>query len=754
MKRYINLLSILLAPLLFTVCEDSGNGNIVGSLDHDISSVKVSAPEILANGISTTTIQATVYNKDGLPTEGMKVIFEATLGTIDEFLLTGPNGRVSTTLTSIASTMDLVSEVTATVVDTSFESLGKRNSQIPYIVDLTVPGYSQDSGIPDQLEKTADNTAKIYINLIGVTMSVDVENDMLPADGLSETTISVKLRETSSQKVIDNALLGLSAKHGIIEGNAYTDNRGITEVALQAAQSAANDTVCVEYGNKIAKCIYVQYKTTQLSLSSDRVQTPADGESVIKMTATLVTHDNTPVMDAKINFATSDGIIEGFSYTNKLGHATVDLVSAKEPNNSVMVTCRFLAQSDTMQVAFVQTLENQPYSIIIDADPNFIWVKETGNLEQATITATILGITGEPVGNDIGVTFTILNGPGGGEALEPASGSPLVTSVVQTVNGRAQAYLRSGIRSGTVRIRAELVDYPGVSAQTTNIVIRSGPPYMWIDPNDVNNVISRATLLVETGKFNVAFANPMEEIKISAVFGDKYNNPVEEGTAVYFTTTGGVITSDALTNDKGQTSVIIQNGNPFPYLTSDDPNLMTSCCVPNPNDESVDIDLTIPDFEGSLVQNTLGTFDENDGVPVIMAYTWGQDQDNSRVKVWITGLMVYSVGVREFTATTNRDTLDIGESALITIRIYDMHGNPVAAGSSLTVSATNGAVAESNLMPSRDRYGFGSTYFSTQITNNLKPGEDEPGNSVITISLDSPNGSGKISLSIYMTLNN
>ena len=754
MKRYINLFIIFLAPLLFTVCEDSGNGNIVGSLDHDISSVKVSTPEILANGISTTTIQATVYNKDGQPAENMKVIFEATLGTIDEFLLTGANGRVTATLTSIASTMDLVSEITATVVDTSFESLGKRSAEIPYTVDLTVPGYSQNSELSDQLKKAADNTAKIYINLIGVTMSVDIENDMLPADGLSETMISVKLRETSSQKVIDNALLGLSAKHGIIEGNAYTDSRGITEVALQAAQSAADDTVCVEYGNKLAKCIYVQYKTTQLSLSSDRVQAPADGESVIKMTATLVTHDNTPVTDAKINFATSDGIIEGFSYTNKMGQATVDLISAHDPNSSVMVTCRFLAQSDTMQVAFATTLENQPYSIIIGSDPNFIWVKETGNLEQTTITATILGVTGEPVGNDIGVRFTILNGPGGGEALEPTSGSPLVTSVVKTVSGQAEAYLRSGIRSGAVRIRAELVDYPQVSAQTTNIVIRSGPPYMWIDPGNVNNVISRATLLVETGKFNVAFANPMEEIKISAVFGDKYNNPVEEGTAVYFTTTGGVITSDALTNDKGQTSVIIQNGNPFPYLTSDDPNLMTSCCVPNPNDESVDIDLTIPDFEGSLVQNTLGTFDENDGVPVIMAYTWGQDQDNNRVKVWITGLMVYSVGVREFTASSDKNSLDIGETATIAIRLYDMHGNPVAAGSSLTVSATKGAVSESNLMPSRERYGFGSTYFVTQVSNNLKPGEDDPGNSVVTISLDSPNGSGKISLSIYMTLNN
>ncbi|MDZ7342407.1 MAG: hypothetical protein ONB27_13705, partial [candidate division KSB1 bacterium] len=314
------------------------------------------------------------------------------------------------------------------------------------------------------------------------------------------------------------------------------------------------------------------------------------------------------------------------------------------------------------------------------------------------------------------------------------------------------ATIRAGTRSGTVQIQAELVDYPQVVAQTTNIVIRSGPPYMWINPANANDVIPHATLAIENGKHNVAFGNPIQEIKITGYFGDKYNNPVEEGTAVYFTTTGGFITSDALTNNKGQTSVILQNVNPFPMLVSQDPNQLTALNIPNPNVDTLKLNVSIPDFEGGLVFNSNGTFYENDGVAVLLAYTWGQDQNGKPIKVWATAQVVYSVGVKVFDVRCDSTELKVGNSATIRIRLYDSNGNPVAAGSSLTVTTSAGELSESNLMPSADRYGYGQTSFQVSLKNNLDPTKDKETVATVKIKLDSPNGTSSRSVDIKLKI--
>ena len=473
-----------------------------------------------------------------------------------------------------------------------------------------------------------------------------------------------------------------------------------------------------------------------------------------KSTATIQvvvkqTTSNIAVTGHLIGFVTDNGKIPNTATTDNQGVATTTFTSSKQPGTAtVTASCGTLSQ--TVKVYLFDNFAN---SILLTSEYNFIWVKGTGHIQQTIITAKVLGVTGQLVTNEYGVKFRIVNGPGGGERIEPSTGSGLETSVIRTVNGKAEAKFLSGTISGAAQIRAELVDHPQVNAQTTNIIIRSGPPYIWIDPANINNVISHMTLAVEPGKHNVAFGNPIQEIKITAYLGDKYNNPVENETVVYLTTTGGYITTNAITCEKGQVSVILQNVNPFPYLVSQDPSQLTALNIPNPNNDifndSLKLPIVLPDFEGGEVINSIGTTKENDGMAVILAYTWGHDQSGNAVKIWATARVIYSVGVAKFTAVTNKSELAIGESATISIRVYDHNGNPVAAGSSLNVSTTAGELSDSNLMPSADKYGFGTTFFSTQLLNNLKP-DDEPAQAMVKISLDSPNGTGKISIPINL----
>lgn len=938
MKRFVVGVSLIMALLGGINCDESGD-HIISSRDHDIKTAQATQPSILANGISTTEITATVINKNKTAAPNMRVHFKTTHGTIDEQAVTDANGIARATLTSEASEQDIIAAVTAIVVDTVLTPLNKAMNG-PFQVELQVTGFEAKTRALRKNARQQDSEATIYVKFLGVTLSAEIEETVLPADGTSETDVMVKLRETTNLKVITNAEIRLLLTHGTIKSIIQTDDQGIATTALRAAKKATIDTLVIEYGNKITRKLGINFVIPKLELNPKKARILADGESKVQMIAILLTQQNNPIPGAKIKFSTSAGIIAESALTDELGQAKANLISAREPDSSVKVIARFLTLRDSASISFgavdvrsitmqssdepllrdgiskktvtvyaknllglpventainlktdvgsvpetivtdqqgkatfeyvadagitditatitanvgsiqafqqikllgvtinisatpdsipadgkstssvrvelkqtsshvaigkypltfstnlgtipvnaltddqgvavttftssvtagtasvkvncgllnktvtIYLFDNYPNSILLTAEPNFIWVKETGHIQQSILTATVLGVTGQPVHDNYGIKFKIINSPGGGVKIEPSSGSNLETTIIRTVSGKAEAKVLAGTISGTVQIRAELVDYPQVAAQTTNLIIRSGPPYMWVNPANANDVIPHATLAIENGKHNVAFGNPIQDIKISGYFGDKYNNPVEEGTAVYFTTTGGFITSDGLTNNKGQTNVILQNVNPFPVLASPDSNQLTALNIPNPNDDTLKLKLTIPDFEGGLVFNSKGTFLENDGIAVLLAYTWGQDQNGHPIKVWATGQVVYSVGVLVFDIRSDSTELRVGNSSTIRIRLYDANGNPVAAGSSLTVSTTAGELSETNLMPPAERYGYGQTSYQVSLTNNLDPTKDKETTATVKVKLDSPNGTGSRSVNIKLKIN-
>lgn len=753
MKRHCVIVSFIMACLIMMSCEESGK-NVFGSRDHDIQSAYATAPQILADGVSTTEIVANVRDKEGLIAPNMKVRFETTLGSIDEYATSNYSGEAAVILTSVASDTDLTAKITAIVLDTTFSPSAKKTAN-SYTVSLSAPDFNADRPKIFDLKKASeqqDYRATIYVKFLGVTIKGSVDETVLPADGISRTKVQVEIRETTSYKAVKNKEINVYANYGSIQGGKKTDENGYLDFYLVADEQAGNDTLRIEFGNKLTKKFSIQYINPKLTLTPRALQVPADGESRIQIIANLKSHRNTPIIGAEIKFSSTAGVITESAITDGEGNASVNLIASTVPDAMVRVIARFYTLRDTAIVAFVTSSQVIPNSIILSADPNFIWVKATGNIDQTIISATVLGVNNQPLGNDIKVKFYIVNSPGGGESIEPSAGSPRESNVIPTVNGIAKTTIRSGTKSGTIQVRAELVDFPNIVSQTTNVVIRSGPPYMWVDPNNANHVIPHATLALESGKHNVCFANPIQDIHVTAYFSDVYNNPIENGTAVYFTTTGGFITSDAVTNDKGQTTVILQNAYPFPYLVSNDPNQLTSLRVPNPNNDSLMISVELPDFEYSEVLNSIGTYDENDGIAVILAYTWGQDQNGNHIKVWTIGRVIYSVGVKRFDYYTNKTELGVGETAIINIRVYDNHGNPVAAGSRLTVTTNAGELSDANLLPAAERYGFGGTFYQVTLTNTLKPGEDEPTTAVVKIDLDSPNGTRKGSIPIYLRI--
>ena len=715
---------------------------IIGPAVNEIGELAFSTPSILADGVSTAKIVAVVYDTLDRPARGQRVFFETTSGSITSSAISNSTGEATAILTSTASETDIHATITA-----SFHRSGSLNKPAPdrYWILLRF----EDAGMERRLGKKSNTMTKTSYNSIdmlfrGVTMTLALDPRELPADGISAANLQVNIRETSSRTSVSRARVHLRSIHTPVADVITTNERGIATAQITSLTRALKDTLYIEYGNKMSSSVPIGYILPHLELAASDSELVADGTSRIELTARLSSHKRHPIEGAEIFFSTTGGIVSQSALTGDTGEARAFLVSGSTVQSTVWITARFHEIADSVGVAFVEPSSSEtelPNSISLEAEPNFIWVREAGNIEQTMVTATILNQTGDPISAATAVKFTMQHGPDGGEFIEPAeTGSTTESIPIHSENGKSRVKIRSGIRPGTVEVKAELPDYPEIAARSTNIVIRSGPPYIYIDPNDPNRVLSHMTLASDYKNLPGWFT--VDEFQLSLFIGDKYNNPIDEKTAIYLSTTGGIVTTDVVTGADGSGRAKLITANPLPRIDSEDPNAMNPHEIANPNDENVMIPIAIPDFD----------FDgsENDGIAYVLAKTHGRDQNGEDAIVYAVGQFVFSGPLSRFEVETDRDALDIGEVATITVRVQDVNGNPVAKGSTLKAETSHGRLSDTDLMPGPEQYWYGSTIHRTQLINNLDPAEDVTRYADVTFKLQSPNGTASESIPILL----
>ncbi|MCH9007284.1 Ig-like domain-containing protein [candidate division KSB1 bacterium] len=262
---------------------------------------------------------------------------------------------------------------------------------------------------------------------------------------------------------------------------------------------------------------------------------------------------------------------------------------------------------------------------------------------------------------------------------------------------------------------------PEVRAISTEVIIFAGPPFI----EDVNNRFT-SHLSVGAAQTNVlgwGFVNTTTTM--IAVVGDRFNNPVPAGTAVFFTTTGGVIsTHTGFTNEEGVATVTIHTAQPLPdimryYNTFDDPNkdhpnfALGTSTIPGP----------IPDFEGGQVVNSLGGVGENDGITRVLAVTEGVNSNGVSSRAWAVTNVVFSGLISTFTIAVSPTDLSPGEAAIIDFKIYDVNGNPIVSGSKIEITnlADAGSLSWSSLVTSDP----GTTTYQVSLTNDIDPSDPD-----------------------------
>lgn len=181
--------------------------------------------------------------------------------------------------------------------------------------------------------------------------------------------------------------------------------------------------------------------------------------------------------------------------------------------------------------------------VFVSATPENISIKGTGGDESSTVKFKVLDTNGNPVANKA-VSFT-LNTSVGGLTLSPATATTNSQGIAQTV-------VTSGAVATTVRVTASIDGTnPLISSQSSVLVISTGKP-------DQDSFSLSAEVLNAEG-----WDIDGTEVKVTARLADAFNNPVPDGTAVYFTTEGGSI-DPSCTTANGACTVVWRSQNARP----------------------------------------------------------------------------------------------------------------------------------------------------------------------------------------------
>ncbi|MCL4510906.1 MAG: carboxypeptidase regulatory-like domain-containing protein [Bacteroidetes bacterium] len=198
---------------------------------------------------------------------------------------------------------------------------------------------------------------------------------------------------------------------------------------------------------------------------------------------------------------------------------------------------------------------------LISVSPSEISIHGVGGTESSTLTWQVRDSLGFPIDiNHQDTVFFEISGI-------PTQGGAYITpsSALTDGSGKILTTVNSGTVAGTIQVIAWLRREP------SGEIIQSSPVLIVVD----GGLPDQAHFSLGVTQHNFAgydWIGRTDGVLVQA--GDKYGNPVHPGTAIYFTSTwGGISTAPGYTNSIGQATATVFSGNPLPKLAGLDPSL-------------------------------------------------------------------------------------------------------------------------------------------------------------------------------------
>lgn len=243
---------------------------------------------------------------------------------------------------------------------------------------------------------------------------------------------------------------------------------------------------------------------------------------------------------------TSTQVVAGKASLPQTVRSVKGVVSATYKANTVVGTDTisvFLGDS-VQQVSLTVNPADASSIQFVSAVPINIGLKGMGGSgiqETSTVTFKVIDVYGQPRANQQ-VSFS-LNTQIGGLKLTSLSGSTASDGTVSTI-------VQAGTIATAVRITATLVG-TAIATQSDQLVVSTGVP-------------AQDGFSISMSKLNTeSFGYDGVQSIITARLSDHFHNPVPDGTAVYFTTSGGSIQPSCVTTG-GSCSVNWTSQNPRP----------------------------------------------------------------------------------------------------------------------------------------------------------------------------------------------
>ncbi len=457
---------------------------------------------------------------------------------------------------------------------------------------------------------------------------------------------------------------------------------------------------------RLILALFAVFPVTQLISGCDALSGSDSKKGVVTLTGQILSNStNNPLAGAFVRILPLDLLFETDTEGRYSAAVTIDSTMDLQVNatkdgffgSSVTVLALAGRTIDVPTLRLSPSVSEQATSglasniLLLKQSSSSIGVRESGSVEVATLEFMVADSAGNPVvlDNSTLVRFSLGVQPGGGEFIAPAQ-SPTDN------NGVAKVNLSSGTRAGVVQIVAETtVDGRSIRSLPVAVSIHGGLPdqtHFSIGPQQFNF----------PGLLGFGITN-----SISVIVGDQYSNPVRKGTAIYFSSSHGVIEGSVQTDEQGRGAVNLISANPLPA----------------------------------------------DGIALITAGTANDNQTDvtGSTPVVFSGFPVITVSPA--VASVNQT---------YALTVTDQNGNPLAPGTNITVKVEGTAVKEvgNTGVELDDTIFSGGVLYDnvvrgpgiTQFT--FRAVEDIPANSTttpviqaITISLAGPNGRLEIVLS-------
>lgn len=442
------------------------------------------SPVLLADGESKTKIAAILKDSTGRPMSKMTVKFQTTLGSLSSQIdTTDANGTATTVLTSVN--------------------------------EIGVATITAESGIESSINVKFHMDVPAFVEL-------SVENPVLLADGISTTTLTAIVKDSSGHRMGNEPVIFKTTRGKLSEEGAIsTDNDGIAKVVLTSsitpgtaliiATSFVSDSVEVEFNINVPDIIEIFASPTVIL---------ADGQSISTITAIPKDKDRNPMPGMSVSFTTTLGTLkEVFVVTDTDGKAETDLIS-ETTDGTAWVTATSSAEN-TVGVQFIAynpayivlSLEgDSENSILADGNSEINIIAEVYNSANQIIPWALV---------DFSTTHGSLNKT---TVRADQAGKAIVTL---TSAGSAWSYLAvvTAEVQGTSISETISVKFRGISIKThvDSVQFASGGKYKVFIRAELIDIDESLLLEKATVKFNSTIGSMEDEVQITDEFGRAFS---------------------------------------------------------------------------------------------------------------------------------------------------------------------------------------------------------------------------------------